>query len=282
MAPAEVEDTLRKIVAVVLAIAFTVALAQPATAATTYSIRGTVVCPSGLPVVGVWMQSSGGGSGFASWTRYPGRSHVARYSRTFSTNLSSGIYLNVGCGGSTSAWSTSNRTPSKTVSSGRILFMNARCNTSTRTCAFPPLENNTPAAPSTNPFYDSTRSDPRRDGTGWCTYRAAAFWQTMTGRYPNWRGDAGYWDNNAAATGWRVEGVPFPDSIAVWQPGTASSFGHVGYVADVRVSSGRLEMKIYDRNWDGRGGDRNGAWVPFTDSSMRFIVAPPQVESTVR
>jgi len=103
----------------------------------------------------------------------------------------------------------------------------------------------------------------------------------MTNRFPNWRGDAGYWDDNAAATGWKVEGVPMADSIAVWQPGTASAWGHVGYVADTRVSSGVLQMKVYDRNWDGNGGNRNGVWLN-ARSDQRFIVAPPQTEALAR
>ena len=79
---------------------FMVAASQiPAYAASTVGVRGTVACPSGKPVVGVWVASSGGGSGYASWSAYPGASTIARFSRTFSTNLPTTIYLNVGCGG---------------------------------------------------------------------------------------------------------------------------------------------------------------------------------------
>lgn len=254
--------------------------ASAASAATSYQIRGTVVCPSGQSVVGVWVNSSGGGSGWAGWTPYPGRPHVARYLRKFTTNLASNVSLNVGCGGTRARWSTSNRTPSIRIATGSILFMNTRCNTTTKTCAFSPLVS-TPAAPATNPAFDATLGDPRHNGIGWGTYRAAEFWKTMTGRYPNWGGDAGDWDDNAKKLGWRIEGVPFPDSLAVWQPGTASKWGHVGYVSDVQVTNGVLQMKIYDRNWDTRGGDRNGIWVtPRAD--QRFIVAPPQVEASIR
>lgn len=266
-------------VSAVIAVVISTFAAASASAAVNYQIRGSVVCSDGQPVVGVWMESSGGGSGWAGWTRYPGRPHVARYARTFTTSLSTTIYLNVGCGGSPSRWASSSRTPSRTASSGAILFMNARCDPSAKKCGFPPLENNTPVAPSSNVF-----------GSVWCTWRAAEFWRTMTGRYPNWRnaagryGDAGYWDDNASATGWRTEGVPSPDSLVVWQPGAAGALGHVGYASDTRVSNGILQMKIYDRNWDGNPNnidDRNGVWVAFA-SQMRFIVAPPQTEAVIR
>lgn len=256
-----------------------VAFPEHADAATSLVVRGAVVCPSQSPVVGVWVTNSGGGGAYANWTAYPGRPHVARYQTTLTTTLPARVSLHVGCGGTRQSWGSSNASPAATVRSGAILFLNARCGSGK--CSFPPLEGNTPAAPSKNSFFDSTRGDPLRNGEGWCTYRAAAFWKTMTGRFPNWNGDAGYWDNNAGATGWKVEGVPYPDSIVVWQPGTASRYGHVGYVADVRVSSGKLQMKVYDRNWDGRGGDRNGVWVD-SISSMKFISAPPQTEAKVR
>jgi hypothetical protein len=216
------------------------------------------------------MNSTGGGSGWTSFTKYPGRPHVARYSRTFSTNLPSSISLNVGCGGTPQKWGSSSSTPAKKVTSGAILFMNARCTPSAGTCGFPPLENDTPKAPSFNPA--------TQYGTDECTYRASEFWKTMTGRFPNWPGNAGFWDTNAAATGWRVEGVPMADSIAILTQGDP---GHVGYVADTRVSSGKLQMKIYDRNKINDGKDINGQWRDYT-SAMRFIVAPPQTEATVR
>jgi surface antigen len=138
------------------------------------------------------------------------------------------------------------------------------------------MENNTPAAPATNVFEQTQ-----------CTARAADFWKRMTGRYPNWRdstgryGNAGYWDDNAGATGWLIEGVPMADSLAIWQPTSTNKAGHVGYVADTRVSNGILQMKIYDRNFDFRGTNRNGVWLNYA-SGMKFIVVPPHVETVLR
>jgi surface antigen len=264
-------------VVLVVAIA-TLAVPVASASAATYTVKGTVVCPSGQAVTGIWVRSSAGGADFATnWkdTVYPGRPHVARYSRTLSTNLPSKIGLNVGCGGSTTTWKYKPKTPDKTVSSGSVLYLNTTCTTSA--CSFYPNRTSTP----TYSFFDSSYKDPRGDGKGWCTYRAAAFWKEMTGQNPNWRGDAGDWDDYAEAKKWAIGTVPRPDSIVVWQPGTASTWGHVAYVADVRKYNGALQMKVYDRNWDGKGGDRNGTWVT-ARSDNRFILAPPRASSTIR
>ncbi len=102
----------------------------------------------------------------------------------------------------------------------------------------------------------------------------------MTDRHRNFSGDAHYWDTAAQSAGWTVRSWPRPDSIAVWQPNQAGAAGagHVAYVADTRVASGKLQMKIYDRNWVSRGADRNAEWVDFS-SGMKFIVAAPRVHA---
>lgn len=125
------------------------------------------------------------------------------------------------------------------------------------------MEDNRPAAPAVSSVRDRTL----------CTYRAADFWKLMAKRYPNWAGNAGYWDDNAKAVGWSVRAWPGINSLFVTQPTSANKCGHVGYVADVRVSRGALQLKIYDRNHDYRGGDRNGVWGGWS-SSMWFIVPP--------
>lgn len=262
--------TLRSsLVLIVLAISTVVFASGASAAPATVHLRGTVACPSGRPVVGVWVQSSGGGSGFANWSRYPGASTVAKFSRTMSTNPGTTLYLNVGCGGSTATWGSSSRTPSVkfAAGAGKTLYYNVECG-SVGKCSMFPMENNTPAAPARNSL------DPKQ-----CTKRASDFWKEMTGRFHNWAGHAGSWDDNAAATGWAVRSWPRPDSLIVWQPNQAGagSVGHVGYVSDTRVSSGKLQMKVYDRNWG--GSDRNGVWVNFV-SGMKFIVPPPRTAPT--
>ena len=148
------------------------------------------------------------------------------------------------------------------MSSGAILYVNTTCN-GTGSCTYFPLENNTPAAPTTNPV----------SNTSLATWRAAEYWHLMTSRYPNWGGNAGAWDDNAKATGWTVESWPRVNSLFVAQPATGQPTGHVGYVADVRVYNGLVQLRVYDRNADLHGTDRNGAWINFS-SSMRFIVPP--------
>src|SRR5689334_23001481 len=81
-----------------------------ASAASSVTISGVVHCNRGA-VVGVWVQSSGGGSKFANWKRLITSASDSTYSATVSTNLPSNIQLHVGCGGSTSTWGSSNYSP---------------------------------------------------------------------------------------------------------------------------------------------------------------------------
>jgi surface antigen len=97
----------------------------------------------------------------------------------------------------------------------------------------------------------------------------------MTGSYPSWSGNAGYWDDNAPTKGWAVRGWPEPDSLMISQPTSRNLAGHVGYVADTRVYNGVTQVKIYDRNFDFRGTDRNGLWMG-VPSGARFIRVPPR------
>jgi LysM repeat protein len=61
---------------------------------------------------------------------------------------------------------------------------------------------------------------------GWCTYYVA------TKRNVTWRGDAGFWYQNAAAAGYAVGSTPKAGSIMVtWE----SYLGHVAYVESVNA-----------------------------------------------
>ena len=242
--------------------------ASPAEAAAAkVEILGSVECPSGKAVQGVWVESSGGGSRWADWTAYPKTPTIARFYATFSANLPTKLTLRVGCGG----WGPTDQASSVTVKNpGQRVLWNIGCN-GNGTCSDYPMEDNKPAAPATN-WFDKSE----------CTARAADFWKQMTGRYPNWRGadgrtgDAHQWDERAEATGWKRRSWPRPDSLVVWQGNmTRSGLGHVGYVKDVRVHSGKLQILVHDRNWNNDGKDRT-AWVDFT-SGMGFILAPPRL-----
>jgi surface antigen len=112
----------------------------------------------------------------------------------------------------------------------------------------------------------------------------------MTGSYPGWGGNAGFWDDSdrAPRLGWGVRSWPEPDSLMVWQP-TAGGVGHVGYVADVRNSNGAMQVRIYDRNsdnrpYDGKIYDRGTATEPWITipSGARFIRVPPRFTINIR
>jgi LysM repeat protein len=72
---------------------------------------------------------------------------------------------------------------------------------------------------------------------GWCTYYVA------TKRQVTWRGDAGYWYQNAAAQGYAVGPTPKPGSIMVtWE----SWAGHVAYVESVNADGSWV---VTEMNW---------------------------------
>jgi LysM repeat protein len=72
---------------------------------------------------------------------------------------------------------------------------------------------------------------------GWCTYYVA------TKRNVTWRGDAGFWYQNAAAQGYAVGPTPRPGSIMVtWE----SWAGHVAYVESVNADGSWV---VTEMNW---------------------------------
>jgi hypothetical protein len=73
------------------------------------TINGNVTCANNQHVEGVWVQSGGGGSKFASW-KSTGTA-TASYSASISTKLPTSISLHVGCGGSTKTWKSDNFSP---------------------------------------------------------------------------------------------------------------------------------------------------------------------------
>jgi hypothetical protein len=84
--------------------------ASPASAATTYTVSGSVACENGGTVNGIWVQSSAGGSNWATYTRRAGASWIADYKYSWSASASaSSVELHVGCGGSLASWGSSNK-----------------------------------------------------------------------------------------------------------------------------------------------------------------------------
>lgn len=96
----------------------------PASAATTRTIRGTVACENGNKVVGIWVQSSAGGSKWSdTLTLRPGASWVADYSVALATpTTSTDVELHIGCGGDQTTWWSTNlpQSPFKVTGNGEI------------------------------------------------------------------------------------------------------------------------------------------------------------------
>jgi len=66
---------------------------------------GTVTCPGGMPVAGVWVETAQEDRGWADWQPHADDPEVADYSRNL--NQSVGYGLNVGCGGTPESWGQS-------------------------------------------------------------------------------------------------------------------------------------------------------------------------------
>lgn len=217
-----------------------VASSLPANAAAAITISGTVRCPAGAKVVGVWVQSSGGGSRFATRWGFPGYATVNGYSASVNPGT---VELHVGCGGSEASWGSDQWTPRTAASASRNL--NATCSGPAGTfrrvaCAFPAR----PAlsAPTRNMF-----------AAGNCTWYAAEKWRAATGKFPSWSGNAKYWNNNAAPQGWTVTGAPAPRSVVVFEPGVqgASSAGHVAWVSSISYRSDGWYLNVSEMNFKG-------------------------------
>jgi surface antigen len=237
-----------------------VSIGSPAHAATTITVKGKVTCAQGHSVVGVWIQSNGGGSKFASWTTISGASNQANYSASFSTATPTLVQLRVGCGGSRESWWGTNRTYNTKLSGSAT--RNATCNEAAGDayrCTY--------VVSGANPF-----------PSGQCTWGAAYKWFQFQGSYPNWGGDAKNWYANAKAKGWTVSSTPRTRAILVIQPGawplSSASEGHVGWVNGInKDSSGKIvSLNITDMN------HKPGAWDtydrPYKASGMSFVYAP--------
>jgi len=106
-----------------------VGMAPAASASVTITVRGGVSC-SHYPVEGVWIQSSNGGSEFASWSKASSAGLSAAFSASITvSSLPTSVQLHVGCNGSTASWWSDNWTPSTSVGGSAIL--DATCNEGT-------------------------------------------------------------------------------------------------------------------------------------------------------
>src|SRR5436309_2526630 len=114
------------VVAMLSAVAGVLGVPSSARASTTITVRGAVSCASHA-LMGVWVQSSGGGSRFASWNASPGDSWDGVYWTTITaSDPTTTISLHVGCGGSSGNWGSDNWTPGQTITGDTDLM--ATCN----------------------------------------------------------------------------------------------------------------------------------------------------------
>jgi len=264
-----------------------------ASAATKMLIRGTVACSAGQPAVGVWIESSAGGSEWAddqSWqftTSQPNRSYRYFEETVTSPSSKSKISLHVGCGGTPSRWSKDLWSEGFPVgSTGRVI--NVACDYAKRS--------RTVGACKQAPKGSDAGVNPYASTSKYCTGGAVYRWYKATGYWPlvnrsksysepkdgTSPGDAKWIDDNAASRGFRVSKIPHIRSMVVFN--NRSKWGHVGWVTRIYRSSGRVYFDYIDRNggnrWInaslgqtndyGRDVTRKGqAW----DSSQRFVVA---------
>lgn len=248
-------------------------VAAPAeAAAATVQVRGVVQCPAGKPVTGIYIQSSGGGSGFAikntHWRTFPGYPHIANVVRNTTMNRPSDVQVHVGCGGTSQKWGSNNKSGTLRVRNRTYVDLNVWCN-GQGSCQFPNNRSASPAPPTVNPL---TTLGYQCE----CTWYAAESVKSAIGRYPNWYlGHAKTWADNAQARGWTVTSLPRPGSVVVWPAGVAgaSGYGHVGFVHASRINAdGTIDLVLSDKNWT-RCTVRSGVTVRY-HPSMRFIVMP--------
>ncbi|MBU1228072.1 MAG: hypothetical protein KJ698_12785 [Actinobacteria bacterium] len=121
-----------------LVFALSIGSTVPAGASTARTVSGTVACLFGKPVVAVWVESTRGDSGWASWERRTGAPWIADYSIKITTaTASTRVRLHVGCGGDPEAWWSDNRTPFERVSRSKVLDAQCRERAGTgRRCAW--------------------------------------------------------------------------------------------------------------------------------------------------
>jgi surface antigen len=219
------------------------AYAAPAQASSTITISGVVHCHGGA-VEGVWVASSGGGSGFADVYSFKtgkndGSSDNVRYSRKVTATLPTSITLHVGCGGSTASWKTVNYsvTPKGVRASG---VLNAFCGNDQ---AKGPC--NWPAKGKTTTY---NLGEPKQ-----CTWQAIQDFHASDAIWPYWTGDAGTWHTTAKANGWSVTTVPMSKAI-VEMP------GHVAWVMRLNTTSAGafVGIHVHEMNYDGTASNPTG------------------------
>lgn len=104
------------VVAMLTAVTGVLGFPSSAKASTTITVRGAVSCTS-QPFVNIWINSTGGGSGFSGFQINTKDTRGGTFSGTVTTNFPTTISLHVGCGGTTWNWNSDNWTPGFTLNS---------------------------------------------------------------------------------------------------------------------------------------------------------------------
>lgn len=211
-----------------------------ASAATTRTVSGVVTCANGNAVVGIWVHSQGGGSGWASVTKFAGQGNSAYFTKSLKTGgTSTTVKLDVGCGGTAKKWWSNNSTPNITVKGNRVL--NAQCSEKAgkgARCTWPPK---------------GVTVNGNLGAGGNCTWGALNWWKETTGYYPTTAGHANNWDNYMPGQGWRISRVPAVRSFVVFEASSSHpTYGHVGWVTGVKhVGNGQFDVTMKEMNING-------------------------------
>lgn len=104
------------VVAMLSAVAGVLGVPSSARASTTITVRGTVSCAN-HQFVNIWINSTGGGSGFYWFQDNAPDNRGGIFYATVPTAFPTTISLHVGCGGSTWNWQSDNWTPGYTLNS---------------------------------------------------------------------------------------------------------------------------------------------------------------------
>lgn len=99
-----------KLVVVCSLVAICIALAGTLPVGQQQTVSGHINCSSGAAIVGIWVDASNGGSGWAVWTPQPGQPSSASYKYTLPAGGK--FAVNVGCGGTPAKWATNNKSAS--------------------------------------------------------------------------------------------------------------------------------------------------------------------------
>lgn len=94
--------------------------------------------------------------------------------------------------------------------------------------------------------------------------------------YPNFSGNAGFWDNNGPAAGWYPQAMPTTHAVVVFEPWTngTRAEGHVAWVESIQVrADGYTYLFISEMNWNGGFNKVSTRWLR-AGSGMSYMPAP--------